>query len=99
MSDELERVNREVSWLIAAEIEKGIKRAIVNISGESVARELELALSRVERYRNELGICQEALRDLAQETGTPYARIAREALSKVEYQSSSTSPAGDSKDG
>lgn len=87
MSDEMERVNREVSRLVAREIEKGIKRAIVNVSGESVARELELALTRGERYRKELGICQDALRDIAQETGTPYATIAREALSKVVYQS------------
>lgn len=88
MNDELERVNREASRLVATEIEKGIRRAIVSVSGESVARQLEDTLRTNQRLCRELGICQDALRDIAAETGTPYARTAREALAKVTYVTS-----------
>lgn len=83
--DDLEYLNRQVSNLVANEIEKGIKRAIAVVTSETVAQEMDRLARENVRLRNECGICQDALRDIAQETGTPYASTASAALSRVTF--------------
>lgn len=85
MADELSKVNAQVALLVASEIEKGIKRAIADISGESVARKLEALANENVYLAEQCGILQDALRDIAQETGTPYAKTATAALARVTY--------------